>query len=405
MCKAAPPSRSQTGALDSARAWCTVAAAFLAGFVVFGIIYSFGVFLEPMAGELGVGRGAASALFSIAGVSFYMLGSLTGPLSDRLGPRIVVLAGAIVMGAALVLTAFIERLWVGYVTYGIGLGFGAACAYVPTLAVVGGWFASRRNTALGIAAAGTGCGMLAVPPLAAVLIERYGWRLADIILGLAVASLLIVSAALTAPAPVAGVAQRRLGRILRSFEFVMLYVSWVLATTALFVPLVFLPAFAVERGASQVAASALVSLLGGMSILGRVGIGALGNRIGTLRLFKLAVFVMAASYGLWLSFPAYHWLAAFAAILGLAYGIRIALMPSVLIEFFGARNLGGLLGIFFTASGVSAVLGPLLAGLIVDLTGGYHWGIVFALAAGMAGFAAVIPVRLARMAPGVSGSR
>ena len=81
------------------------------------------------------------------------------------------------------MTALIDRIWIGYLTYGIGVGVGAACAYVPTLAAVGGWFVRRRNTALGLAAAGTGCGMLIVPPLAAVLIDNIGWRMADVALG------------------------------------------------------------------------------------------------------------------------------------------------------------------------------------------------------------------------------
>ncbi|MGH9809387.1 MAG: MFS transporter [Terriglobia bacterium] len=153
-----------------------VAAAFLASFVVFGVSYSFGVFFKPMAAELHASRAATSALFSIAGFASYMLASITGHLSDRFGPPLVVGAGAIMMGAGMVLTAFIGHMWIGYLTYGVGVGVGAACAYVPTLAMVGGWFTKRRNIALGIAAAGTGCGTLLTPPIAAALIERHDWR-------------------------------------------------------------------------------------------------------------------------------------------------------------------------------------------------------------------------------------
>ena len=174
----------------------------------------------------------------------------------------------------------------------------------------------------------------------------------------------------------------------------MLYASWVLATTALFVPFVFLPAFAASHGASDVAASALLSLLGGMGILGRVGIGALSARIGMLRLFKGSVLIMAASYLIWLAVSAYHWQVVFAILLGLGYGIRISLMPAVLIEFFGLPNLGAILGIFFTASGISASLGPLLAGWIVDATDSYRWGIVFALATATLGLIAILPLRV-----------
>ena len=391
-------SRVASTGVDSRHAWLTVAAAFLAGFVVFGITYSFGVFVEPMTAEFHASRAVTSALFSITGLTFYALGSLTGHLSDRLGPRIVVSTGAVLLGAGLVSTAFIEQMWGGYLTYGIGVGLGAACAYVPTLAIVGGWFTRRRNTALGIAAAGTGCGMLFVPPIAATLIEHFGWRHADIILGVGCASLLMICAALTerpplAPAP----AGRSLYRVVRSPAFVMLYISWVLATAALFVPFVFLPAFALDRGASQVAASALISVLGGMSVFGRLGLGVLGNRIDTLRLFKVATFVMGVSYVMWLTATAYGWLLVFAAVLGFGYGVRIALMPVVLIELFGLQNLGAVLGVFFTATGISALLGPPLAGFIVDFTGSYRWVAAFAFAMGLLGFAAVLRLKADRV--------
>jgi MFS family permease len=266
---------------------------------------------------------------------------------------------------------------------------------VPTLAIVGGWFSRRRNTALGIAAAGTGCGMLILPPLAAALIERFGWRDADMVLGAACALLLATCAALAARPPIApSPAGRSLYRVVRSRAFAMLYVSWLLATAALFVPFVFLPAFARDQGASQVMASALISVLGGMSVAGRLGLGALGKRIGTLRLFRIATFAMAASYAIWLTATtAYGGLVAFAAVLGLGYGVRISLMPVVLIELFGMQNLGAVLGVFFTATGLSALLGPPLAGFVVDATGSYRWAAAFALALGSLGFVAVLRLK------------
>ncbi len=384
-------------AADSPRAWLTVAAAFIGGFVVFGIIYSFGVFIEPIAAELHTGRVATSALFSITSLSFYAFGSLTGHLSDRLGPRIVVSAGAGLVGAGLIASALIELIWVGYLTYGIGVGLGAACAYVPTLAIVGGWFTRRRNAALGVAATGTGCGMLVMPPLAATLIEHFGWRHANMILGVGCALLLAICASVSERPPLASPSSHSLGRVVRSPAFVMLYVSWILATAALFVPFVFLPAFAIDHGVSQVAAAALISVLGGMSVIGRLGLGLLGDRVGTLRLFKVATLVMGASYVLWLAATDHGWLLVFAAVLGLGYGVRIALMPVILIELFGLQSLGAVLGVFFTATGVSALLGPPLAGFIVDYTGSYRWAAALALAMGLLGFAAVLRLRADRV--------
>jgi MFS family permease len=383
---------------ESRRAWCIVAAAFVVGFVVFGTIYSFGVFLEPIALDFQASRVTTSALFSIASLIFYLAGSVTGYLSDRFGPRIMVGAGAAAMGGGLILTAVVDRLWLAYIAYGIGVGVGTACAYIPTLSIVGGWFDKRRNTALGVAAAGTGCGMLIIPPLAAVLIDCCGWRHASAMMGVGCASLLAACAAAVLRPPSAGATiHRPLSRVVRSSEFAMLYVSWVFATTALFVPFVFLPAFALEHGAGHVVASALLSVFGAVSILGRLGIGALSDRIGIVSLFKISVFLMGASYALWLTTTSYLSLIGFAIVLGLAYGVRIALMPGVLIEIFGLQNLGAVLGTFFTASGISAVAGPLLAGLIVDHLGSYRWAIGFALAMGMLGFIALIPLRFGRI--------
>ncbi len=379
---------------DSPRAWLVVAAAFVAGFVVFGITYSFGVFLEPIAAEFEVSRAAAASLFSITGLVFYFSGPITGRLSDRFGPAIVLSVGAALTGASLVVAGLLDRLWISYIVYGLGVGLGAACAYVPTLALVGGWFEKRRTTALGIAAAGTGCGMLVVPPACAALTAAFGWRAAFIILGVGCAVLLAVCAAMVAPSPLGGTSPHHpVRRTVRSRAFVLLYVSWVLATTALFVPFVFLPAFALEQGAGPVAASALLSLFGGASVLGRISIGAVSERIGIVTLFKISVFIMAASYVVWFAATSYAALAGFTVVLGLAYGIRIALMPGVLIEAFGTQNLGAVLGIFFTATGIAAAVGPLLAGAIVDYAGDPRWAIAFALTMGLLGFAAVAPLR------------
>lgn len=381
-------------ALDSFRAWTIVAASFFSSSIVFGIIYSFGVFLKPMAAQFHANAAGASAFFSITSVIYYALSAPAGRLADRCGPRGVVAGGAVILGGGLCLTAITGNIWLAYLSYGIGVGVGGAGCYIPPLAAVGGWFARRRNAALGIAAAGTGAGTLAFPPLGAALIEHFGWRAAYAVFGVAGAAVLLVCAAvLKAPPTPRSEAKSGpgIGRLLRSRAFLMLYLSWVLATTALLVPFVFLPAFARDHGASEIAAAALVSTIGGTSIVGRVMLGPLADRIGVQRLFKLTVLAMAASYAIWL-LSSYAWLVLFAIVLGTSYGSRIAAVPAVLIELFGSENLGATLGVFFTASAVSSLLGPTLAGLAVELSGGYRGGILFALAAGFLGFAVIAPL-------------
>jgi len=382
--------------VDTGRAWLVVAGAFSSSFVVFGVVYSFGVFLQPIATEFHADPTAASAFFSITAVVYYGLGAFAGRAADRFGPRAIVAAGAAILGLGLGLTALVHQVWVGYLTYGLGVGIGGACCYVPPLAAVGGWFVKHRNTALGVAAAGTGAGTMAVPPIAAALIHHFGWRLTDVILGAAAAIILFGCTVMVRSPPISGqpdVARRPLRHLFRRRQFLLLYVSWALATTALFVPFVFLPTFARDRGASEIAAAALVSLIGGTSIVGRLVLGPIGDRIGVLRLFKITTLMMASSYAIWLFSSSYLWLVVFAVVLGAGYGSRIAAVPAVLIEFFGLDNLGATLGAFFTATGLAALVGPPLAGIAVDLSCRYSGSILFALVVGTLGFAAIAPVR------------
>src|SRR3984885_10691448 len=176
---------------DSPRAWRMVAGAFVGMCAVSGVSHVFAVSLKPMAAEFGTRRSATSAVFSIPGLVWCFLGPVTGHLSDRFGPRIVVATGAVVMGAGLALTSMIDRLWLGYLTYGLRVGVGVACAYVPMVAVVGGWFLRRRNTALGIAVAGIGFGTVCGAPLAAALIARLGWRTTYLAFAIATTAILL----------------------------------------------------------------------------------------------------------------------------------------------------------------------------------------------------------------------
>jgi OFA family oxalate/formate antiporter-like MFS transporter len=130
-----------------------------------------------------------------------------------------------------------------------------------------------------------------------------------------------------------------------------------------------------------------------------IALGPIGDRVGVLRLFKITVLMMAISYAIWLLSSSYVWLAVFAVVLGVNYGSRIAAVPAVLIELFGVDNLGTTLGAFFTAMGIAALFGPTLAGLAVDLSGGYRGGVLFALTVGTLGFLAIVPLQTKSFGP------
>src|SRR5688572_3086090 len=133
--------------------------------VVFGVAYSFGAFFAPMAAEFGSGSGATSVVFSVTACLFFVLGSVSGRAVDRFGPRPVLLVGAAALAGGLLVTSTAQQLWVGYLSYGLGVGIAVACGYVPMVAVVGAWFDRRRALALAVAIAGIGVGTLVGAPL------------------------------------------------------------------------------------------------------------------------------------------------------------------------------------------------------------------------------------------------
>jgi MFS family permease len=391
-------------AVDSRRAWRSVAAAFTSMFAVFGVAYSFGAFFEPMADELGSGRGATSLVFSITAFTYFLLGAVSGLAVDRFGPRPVLLVGATVMGAGLLLTSRTSSIEVGYLTYGVGVGIGVACGYVPMVAVVGGWFDRRRSAALGVSVAGIGLGTVIVVPVAAALIDAHGWRTTYVTFAAGSTGLLLLAAALAERPPRVATAAGALPlrQAVRTTSFASLYGSSLLLSLALFQVFVYLPDFAEDEGASTVSAAALVSVVGGASIVGRLVLGPVADRIGRIRTYRACFAVMGASFGIWLVAPSYPWLVVFALVLGGSYGGFIALSPAVAAEVFGVTNLGRLVGVLYTGAGVGALVGPPLAGLLIDASG-YRWAIAASMVAAVAAAVALVP--LGRHERSTSGGR
>jgi len=147
----------------------------------------------------------------------------------------------------------------------------------------------------------------------------------------------------------------------------VLYGASLLVSLALFVPFVFVKTYATDRGIDSGAAATLVGIIGGASIVGRLGLGALGARLGAARLLQLSFGVLAASFLLWLGAGgSYAMLVAFAVVMGVGYGGFIALVPAVTATLFGTRGLGTILGALYTAAGVGGLIGPPVAGEIIE---------------------------------------
>jgi MFS family permease len=367
--------------VDGTRGWLVVAVAFLANVVAFGITYSFGVMFEGMSAEFGAGRGATVAVFSLAMALHFLLGSVVGPATDRHGPRILLLVGAVVMSAGLLFTAMAPTLWIAGVTYGVGTGVGTACAYVPMISAVAGWFERRRSIALGIAVAGVGVGTLAITPVAARLVSQHGVRMTCAIFGLATVLVLPVCALaahrpplpehLTPAVPV---------HVLQPPSFARLYAAAAGFTAAAFVPMVFLVPFAEHHGMRTLQAASLVGIVGVASTAGRLTLGAIAAHCSAIALYRTCCLGLGLSLVVWLlCHGRYDYLVGFAVLLGIVQGGGAALLPAVTAQLYGTRGMGRILGILHTGGGVGCLIGLPIAGAVIDLTDGYT--VVIALSA------------------------
>lgn len=372
-----------------------VGAAFASMFTVGGVMYSFGAFFEPMAREFRTGQGLTSVLFSLMAFCVFTLGAVSGAVADRVGPRRVVLVGAAAMAAGLTVTALAPSFWLAAVAFGLGVGVGNACCYIPMVAAVGGWFERRRSLAIGIAVSGIGLGTLVVPPLATLLVGRLGWRQTYLALAMASLVVLVVCGLAAEAPPLRAATPRGLGRAVRSRAFALLYATGLLTAFAQFMVFVHIAPYAIRLGSAPLAAAGLISMIGGASIAGRMALGGAADRLGPVTAFRLSLAVILLSYVVWLVAPGYLLLAGFAIAFGLGYGGWIALSPSVMAELFGPEGLGGSVGALYTSAAVGALLGPPFAGLVVDATGGYRLAIATAigLAAAAVLLASLLPAR------------
>jgi OFA family oxalate/formate antiporter-like MFS transporter len=368
--------------------WIVVLASFAVTFVGFGSVYTFSAFLEPLQRDFDASRGSVSLVFSLAGFLYFGMGVISGPLADRWGARPLVIAGMLLVGAGFVLASMARTLLEVYLAYGLGVGLGVGCAYVPAVAVVQRWFVKRRGFASGLAVSGIGVGTLVMPPLASWLIEAVGWRGAYLALGGLTAivgagmSLLIANdprdkgtgpdgATVDMDAPMAPLAGVSVGRAIRSPQFACLYVACLISSFGVFVPFVHLVPYALDHQVSPSSAVLLIGAIGIGSTVARFCLGTIADRMGR-QPFLLAMFVgMAAALGVWAVATGFWPLAAFAFLFGLFYGGWVAILPAVIMDHFGGRNVSAILGILYTSAAIGTLVGPSAAGFMFDASGSY----------------------------------
>jgi len=359
--------------------WVVLGAAFVIVTMAIGTLFSLAVFLRPLEESMGWARSSVSAVALMNWIAMGMGSFAAGYLSDRFGTRRVVMAGGVLVGGGLILSGRVDALWQFYATFGVLVGFGVSCFYVPLTVTAIRWFEHRRGLAASIVSSGNGLGTLALAPLTRWLINAYDWRMAFLVLG-ELALLVVISMALLlrpAPsqAPNAGAASARVNprAIWASWAFWAIALTHFACCAAHSGPIFHMVTHAMEQGVPALAAAGALGISGLTSIVGRVGTGMIADRIGAKPTLVAGLLLQALTIFLYVFPTGPGALYALAMIFGVGYGSVMPLYAVVTREYFGERAIGTAYGGIFFISCIGMGLGSYAGGIIHDVLGSYLW--------------------------------
>ena len=364
---------------EPAYGWVMVAAGAVLTCIAAGAMFSLAVFLGAIAAETGWSRATISSAMTLNFLAMGVAGFAWGALSDRFGARPVVLAGAVLLGAGMLLSSRATTPWQFQAAYGVLVGVATGSFFPPMISVVSSWFDTRRSLAVSLVSVGVGVAPMTMSPFAAWLLGRVDWRTAEAILGLLVWCTLIPVALLVRSAPIAaasGSSQPQAGggdlsRALRSRAFVVFAATFFACCAAHSGPIFHTVSYAMGCGLPAITAVTIYSMEGVGGLAGRVVFGLLGDRIGAQRALVIGLAIQAIGAGSYIFASRLPEFYTVAMIFGFAYGGTMPLYAVIARDYFGQRILGAVFGAAAMVSSLGMALGPWIGGLIFDTTRSY----------------------------------
>lgn len=390
--------------------WRVVGAAFSVLFVVYAIQFSFGTFVDDITTDTGWSESRIQLIFAIYIFTYSTLSAVSGALTDRFGPRVVVASGAVVLTLGYLIWSQADSLWMVMLGLGVVAPIGMSASWVPCNATVVRWFVERRGMALAITTAGGSLANILVPPLAAAMVEAWGWRAALASMA-SIGGLVMLASSrffLRDPeshgqvpdgvargdevsGPVEGVSP---ATAMRTAAYWLVLGMYALTFLVVFVPFVHINQFASDLGVGAVTSATVISAIGIGGLIGRLCAGPLSDRFGrrpvAIAAFALetaAFIAIALAGGLAVLYPA-------AIAFGVAYGGSVTLLPALVGDYFGRAHAGTIVGRIFATAGSLAAIGPYVAQLLVDASGSYR--VAFGLSAAANAAALLMATRLPR---------
>jgi MFS family permease len=365
--------------------WIIVASLFVVLVFIFGSGYNTGgLFFPYLLKYFGWKRARLATLQGAAlPLSAGLCAPLIGWLLDRVEARVVMVAGAVMTGAAFLIASRVDSfgpLFAAYVMLGVGIG---AATLLPCSLVIANWFGARRGLAMGLTFAGTSLGGAAMTMVGNFAIARGGWRAGYVALAIPMFVIvipLIILVVRTRPPQAEGISVAQASDALPGFELREAFRCrsfWMISAAQFFFAAIaagtglHLIAYLSEAGYSATFAASMMSLIYVFAAFGKLGMGLVADRVSAR--IALTFNFLAACVGMILIFGAGRTvvLVPFVLIFGLSLGAPLVLVPMLVAESLGLKrfgSIGGIAGIFNT---IGAFIGPVGAGKIYDVTGSY----------------------------------
>jgi len=365
--------------------WVIVAVGALMTCVAIGAMFSLAIYLQPMSAATGWSRTGISSAMTLDFLVMGAAGFGWGALSDRFGPRIVVLAGAVLLGLALVLASRATSLLAFQLTYGLLVGLAAGAFFAPMIAAATGWFTDNRSLAVSLVSAGMGVAPMTISPFARWLISTYDWRIAMLTVGVMAWILLVPAALLVRRPPAAAAAgsaasqaagnepSMTAAEAFRSPQFIVLALTFFLCCGAHSGPIFHMVSYAIGCGIAPMAAVSIYSVEGLAGLGGRLLLGLLADRFGAKPVLVIGLMVQAFAIAAYLAVDRLGEFYALALVFGTAYGGVMPLYAVLARESFGQAIMGTVFGAMTMASSLGMAFGPWAGGRIFDAFNSYMW--------------------------------
>ncbi len=368
--------------------WYIVAVCFVVNFIVFGIsINTFTVYVKPIEAEMGWLRGEISLGIMVGALSMGAAAAFIGRLIDRVGARVVMAAGAMVVGVVSMLLAQAQSLTYFYgmfVVSGVGQ---AGATIIPISLVISNWFEVKRGKALGIAMTGTGLGAMVMVPVTSWIVVSWDWRTAFFSMGCVILLTVPMTLLLIRTRPsdmgllpdggeVTDAAPTRPGGLsvpeaFRTPAFWLIGSMMFLAGLVAMGIGVHLMPYLTDIGHPEATASLIISIISGLTVVGKIGLGFVVDRWGLQRTLVLAYGVLVVGILLLTGAKALPVACVFAVVYGFAIGAPLLINPALTAECMGLANFGAVFGVLTLLNTIGVAIGAVLTGVVYDNVGSY----------------------------------